>query len=338
MGVCVRGASMAVARLVVLVGGLGLLAALVASVGLDAITGAFTTLSWRLLIVLVVPFVFGNILDTLGWRFAFTRDLVSFPTLWRARLAGEAVNTTTPTASVGGEAVKAWLLRPHVSYDEGLASVVVAKTTITVAQGLFLVLGLLLATGMPADGRVLTGMRWLLVVEILAVVGFVAVQVSGVVGGALRAVGQRLGLPSVVARSADVGRVEHVLRRFYTGRPGRLTLSVTAHLLGWVISATEIWLVLHFLGADVSLSSALVLEAFATGIRFVTFFVPAGVGTTEGGLVLVFVAFGLGAPLGLSFALVRRLREVCWTAAGLLMLMALGAGSRRRLAALNDVA
>jgi putative membrane protein len=325
-------------RLVVIVGGLGLLTALVVSVGLDAVTTAFSTLSWRLGIVVVMPFMLVNIFDTLGWRFAFPRDLVSFPTLWRARLAGEAVNTTTPTATVGGEAVKAWLLRPRVPYDEALASVVIAKTTITVAQGLFLLLGLLLVTGTPADGRFLTGMRWLLVVEVLAVTGFVAVQVSGVVGGAVRALGQRFSLPSAVARSADVGRVEEMLRRFYTRQPSRLALSIAAHFLGWAISAMEIWLVLHFLGTEVSFVTALVLEAFATAIKFIAFWVPGGIGTSEGGLVLVFVAFGLGAPLGLSFALVRRLREVCWTAAGLLVLMALGGGRRRALSALRDSA
>ncbi len=103
-----------------------------------------------------------------------------------------------------------------------------------------------------------------------------------------------------------------------------------------MISALEIWLVLRLLGVEVDLLTALVLEAFATGIRFITFFVPAGIGTTEGGLVLVFIAFGFGASLGLSFALVRRLRELCWTAVGLLVLMALGAGSPRRLAAVNE--
>ena len=80
---------------------------------------------------------------------------------------------------------------------------------------------------------------------------------------------------------------------------------------------------------------ATTVEAFATGIRFMTFFVPAGVGTTEGGLVLVFVAFGLGAPLGLAFALVRRLRELCWTAVGLIVLMTMGGSVRARGGALT---
>jgi uncharacterized protein (TIRG00374 family) len=188
---------------------------------------------------------------------------------------------------------------------------------------LFLLLGLLLVRGSAADGRLLTGMRWLIVVELFAVAGFIAVQVSGIVGGAVRVVGARLGFRSALARAADVGRVEHTLRDFYTRRPYRLALSLAAHFVGWLLSAAELWVVLRLLGVVISPTTALVLEAFATGIKFVTFFVPAGVGTTEGGLVLIFAAFGLGAPLGLAFALVRRVRELCWTAIGLIVLMAM---------------
>ena len=203
---------------------------------------------------------------------------------------------------------------------------VVAKTTITVAQGLFLLLGLLVVGGTAADGRLLTGMRWLVLVELLAVAGFVAVQVSGVVGSAVGAVGARLGFASALARAADIGRVEHTLREFYARRPRRLAGSLAAHFVGWLLSAAELWLVLRLLGVPISPTTALVLEAFVTGIRFITFFVPAGVGTAEGGVMLVFVAFGLGAPLGLGFALVRRFREVCWTAVGLIVLMTMGGG------------
>ena len=317
LGVQVMGA----ARLIVLLGGGCLLAVLVTSVGLTALADAFATMSWRVLIVLVFPCVPATMFDTLGWRFAFPGDRVPFFTLWRVRLSGEAINTVTPTASVGGEAVKAWLLRPRVPYRESFTAIVVAKTTLTAAQGLFLLLGLLLVDDRAADDRLVKGMRWLIVVELFAVAGFIAVQVSGVVGNAVRLVGAKLGLQAALARAADVGLVEATLRQFYRRRPYRLALSLAAHFVGWLLSAAELWMILRLLGIEISPTTALVLEAFATGIRFLTFFVPAGVGTTEGGLMLIFVAFGFGAPLGLAFALVRRFREVCWSAVGLIILI-----------------
>jgi glycosyltransferase 2 family protein len=313
---------MVTARLIVLIGGMCLLVVLVTSVGVPALADALATMSWWLLIVLVFPCVPATMFDTLGWRFAFPGDRVPFFTLWRARLAGEAVNTVTPTASVGGEAVKAWLLRPLVPYRESFTAIVVAKTTLAAAQGLFLLLGLLLVQDRVGDGRLVTGMRWLIVVELFAVAGFIAVQVSGIAGSAVRIVGTKLGLQSALARAADVSLVEATLRQFYRRRPYRLALSLAAHFIGWLLSAAELWVVMRLLGVEISPTTALVLEAFATGIKFLTFFVPAGIGTTEGGLVLIFVAFGFGAPLGLAFALVRRFREVCWAALGLILLIA----------------
>ena len=133
---------------------------------------AFADLSWRLLVILVFPFGLTTLLDTLGWRYAFRRDRVAFRTLLAARLAGEAFNVTTPTGSMGGEAVKAWLVRPWAPLAEGLPSVIVAKTTIVIGQALFLVVGLVAAhAALPSDALVVRGMEWLLAAQVLAVGG-----------------------------------------------------------------------------------------------------------------------------------------------------------------------
>ena len=76
---------------------------------------------------------------------------------WRVlaiRTAGEVVNMTTPTAYVGGEPLKAYLLtKHHVPMVEGLASVVIAKTTKTIAEVVFILMGIALAFwSVGADG------------------------------------------------------------------------------------------------------------------------------------------------------------------------------------------
>ena len=159
-----------IVRMLLLLAGATLLAILVLRNDPEAILHSIRQLSWRLLVVIVFPFTLVNVLDTLGWRFAFRNDRVPFGALFSARLAGEAFNLTTPTANVGGEAVKSWLLRHHVPLDESLPSVIVAKTTITIAQGLMLIVGLPCAwLLLPHDSPLLSVMAWLLVVEVLAV-------------------------------------------------------------------------------------------------------------------------------------------------------------------------
>src|SRR6185436_7881932 len=95
-------------RLACFIAGAVLFVGLLVEVGTAATLSAFGQLSWRLVVILGFPFCLINAFDTLGWKFAFTDARVPFRSLWWARLAGEAFNATTPTASVGGEPLKAW--------------------------------------------------------------------------------------------------------------------------------------------------------------------------------------------------------------------------------------
>jgi uncharacterized protein (TIRG00374 family) len=313
---------MRAARLALLLCGAGLLVALLVEVGPAAVLSSFAGLSWRLPIILWFPFVLVAAFDTLGWKFAFRRDSVSFLRLAGARLAGEAFNVTTPTASVGGEPIKAWLLRPYTPLDESVPAIIVAKTTITMAQALFLLAGIAVAwPRLPQGSPLLWAMVWLLALEVIGVGGFVFVQVAGGLGAAGRIL-ERLGL--LGERAPTLARSNHALSRFYRDQPWRLGSSITCHFLGWAFSALETYVILHALGMPVSPAVAIVIEAFGTGVRFASFMVPAHLGALEGGYVATFIALALPAPLALSFTLVRRVREAAWTGIGFLALAALG--------------
>lgn len=310
-------------RALLLMLGTLLFAALLIRVGPGAVGSLLAQLSWYLALIVVFPYGLMTTLDTLGWRFAFQRDAVPFRSLLAARLAGEAFNMTTPTASVGGEAVKAWFIRPYVPLAESLPSVVIAKTTITVAQALYLATGLVVAiTVLPRTSTLLQIMQWLLGLEILGVGGFVAVQVFGVLGAGGRML-QRFGLLAPTAGAQFVGQLDSALAHFYRNQPGRLVLSVTCHYVGWVLGGLEAYLILWALGLPVSLSTAVLIDAFGSGVGFAAFLVPARLGAAEVGQVAVFMALGLGAPAGLTFALAQRVREAAWTGIGFLALTGL---------------
>jgi len=53
--------------------------------------------------------------------------------------------------------------------------------------------------------------------------------------------------------------------------------------------------------------------------------IPASLGALEGGYVAIFAAMGLSGALGLSYTLIRRLREATWAALGLLWMACLRA-------------
>ena len=198
-------------KAVLLVLGIVVVAVSVYRIGPGPILETLARLTWWQLIVVCLPYAAIMAVDTLGWRFAFRRDPAPFHRLYGARLAGEALNLVTALGSVGGEAVKAWLIRRDVAYAESVPSVVIAKTTSTIAQALFLLIGVTAAwTVLATDSRVIAAMLWLLVVEVAAVAGFVGVQVAGIVGRA----GRLFAWFGVVERGDSAERLDAALRDY----------------------------------------------------------------------------------------------------------------------------
>jgi uncharacterized protein (TIRG00374 family) len=302
--------------------GVAAIAYLCYEIGPRAVWDSFRTLGWRLVLVVWFPFILAVLLDTWGWGALLRDRRVPFAVLLRARLAGEAVNMVTPTASVGGEPLKAYMIRPHVPLPEGLGSVVADKTTVVAGQILLLPVGLYLATAfIPLRHPLMLAMTVLLTVQVLAVGGFVVAQTLGVFGGSGRVLG-RLGRGPAAHRQRDLNQVDQWLRRLYRERRGALAASTLLHTAAWATGALEIYLVVHFLGADVSLVLSLILETFGGAVRFASFMIPASLGALEGGYVAIFKGLGLSGALGLSYMLVRRIRELVWAGLGLLWLAA----------------
>src|SRR5437899_11136266 len=194
---------------------------LIVRVGSDeALSATARALGCRSLWV-CLPFALIMAVDTLGWRYAFAYDRVPFLRLVAARIAGEAVNVMTAVAPVGGDAIKVWFLRPHVPYQESIASVIVAKTTITLSQALFLLIGVMAAMALAVDARLVRAMLWLLLVELIGAGGFLAVQIGGCVTR-----GARL-LAGIKKRDALAGapNLDRALQRVYWRQCRRLPLS-----------------------------------------------------------------------------------------------------------------
>jgi len=306
--------------------GLVILAILVALVGKDETLAATArALGWQSLLV-CLPFALIMAVDTLGWRYAFAYDRVPFLRLMAARVAGEAVNVMTAVAPVGGDAIKVWFLEPHVPYRESVASVIIAKTTITLSQTLFLLLGVAVALALSVDARLVAAMLWLLLVELVGAGGFLLVQVTGLLGRGAR----RLARFGKLKAIASAENLDQTLQSFYRRQWRRFSLSMGFHLLGWLMGVLETWLFLKVLHVPASLATAVVIETLGSAVRFATFFMPGSLGALEGANAAAFAALGFGAQAGLAFSLLRRLRQVVWIGLGVLVLLV--ARGRARLA------
>jgi uncharacterized protein (TIRG00374 family) len=309
--------------LIILIGGGGLgLLALVRHLDASSLAHTVARVTWWQFVLICVVHGVSVLADTIGWRYTLVHGQPPpFHRLLAVKCAGDALNVVTALGGVGGEATKAWLLRRELPYETSVSSLVLAKTSLVLAQALLLAAGIVVAwtTGM-ASSTLLSAMAALLLVELIGVGGFLLVQVTGVVGRTGRL------LAWVSAKGFHTAQqLDDALRGFYRRHWRAFLLSTGFHFVGWLIGVVEALLVLRSLGLSASMITATILEALGSGVRFATFLVPGSLGTLEGANAAAFTTFGWAASAGLTFTLVRRARQALWIAVGLVVFVAMSA-------------
>src|SRR5207302_1232032 len=163
------------------------------------------------------------------------------------RIAGDGINYVTPSATIGGEVVKARLLQRRIPAAEAVSSVSLAVINQFLSR----------------------------IVFVLASIPFLAKQI--------------------------------------------LELA-TAPLAFGVCGFVEIRLILYFLHVPAGWATAVAIEGLSILVDQAFFYVPAKIGTQEGGKYFIFLLLGLNPASGFALGVVRRLREIAWVFVGLLIL------------------
>jgi putative membrane protein len=220
------------------------------------------------------------------------------------RWIGEAVNALVPWGQSGGDVVRAGLLsRRGVPAPEAAAVMLADLALGTLTQLLFTGLALVagLATGRSTSTRPLVALvaTTAAVLVLLGLVGPVLARTLASEAGARR-------WPRLARRAAGF---RAAFRTLAVDRRG-LAASSGWHLCAWLTQAGETWFVLTACGRPVSLWGALWLESLTAATRTAAFFLPAGVGAQEVALMTVGRGMGLDAPVLVTLALVKRMREL----------------------------
>jgi putative membrane protein len=216
-----------------------------------------------------------------------------------------------PVAGIGGEIVGIRLARWRVADPSGVSASVVVEVMVTMAvQYAFSALGLVLivASTHQADALRTIGLALLLSLP-LPVIAVVLVRRGGVFHAIERWAGSLLGASSSLLQGMDGRQLDSDIDALMS-RPGLLLRAFVWQLSGYLLGALEAYWVLELLGHPVSLGGALAIEGLTQAVRHAAFFVPGGVGVQDVTVVLLAQMFGVDREVGLSLALVKRMREV----------------------------
>lgn len=273
--------------------------------------------------VLLLPYGLVNWVEAISWDFLLLSPAhrPSLTRLFRLRLGGEALNTLTPTAGLGGEPFKASrLAAAGVPWQEATASVVIHKGIAILSLVLYILLGLALV---PLLLTLSSSLVWLLlggaILLGLGALIFVILQGRDPCVQGIRLL-ERFGLcPQFLKdKEPELESLDAQMAAFYREHPGRGFASLALFFLSWMIHAIEVYLIFWLLGHPISWSLAVCLDALAMLFTALGFFIPVALGVQDGGNILLALGFNLGATLGAAFSIIRRLREAFWMGLGLI--------------------
>jgi len=127
---------------------------------------------------------------------------------------------------------------------------------------------------------------------------------------------RRLGdrTPRWLTRAAIL---ESSIRNYRSQRPALVRQMFWLDVLCQLLVAAEVVVVLWALHLPIRLLPVIAIEGITRGFKLVSGWIPARLGSDEGGAISAFALAGLSPVLGLVLALTRRVRDLLWALGGL---------------------
>ncbi len=306
-----------------LLAGLALLGWLIANADLATVANSMAALGWSGAAAVMGLFAALFVTDVVAWALTFARRALRaqwLTDLWLVNMYGEALNVVLPFGSLGGEPFKLMLLKRHwgVPLPESTASFLLTQSLIMLSEAAFVAVGVvLLSRQATLPGAVGGAVNWAAgVLLVLAILLVAALHKRWLARLARFLERGRWGrhLAHLIVLADDI---EHRLFDFVRRRPWRFASALVLFLVNWIGGAAEFWLIMWLLGAPIGFADCWIIETAVVLARSATFFVPAHIGAYEAVIVLALGAITGSADVALSVALIRRARELAWSALGL---------------------
>jgi len=319
--------------------GLAFFAWLIMRTGPQTILTQLARTGWVFIpIVLVYGVVY--VTNTIAWRvIADASGRLSFWRAYAITVSSFAINYITPFVNLGGEPFKAAAATPYLGPATSASSVVAFRIVHSLGQFIFWLLTL------PIAYLLLPHTTTIMTLLVIAAAGlflgaFLLVMLlrARAVEPLLGAIANRLtAVPGVgrlaraiATRRTALAEVDAGLAQLANERRGALAIALAFEVAGRFTAMYEYFLIAHAVGAPISYGAAVLIGGFSQLVLNIFFFVPFELGSREGGLYLIFQLLGLSPALGVSAAIVTRLRELAWIAIGLLLIWV--TGERRSVA------
>jgi hypothetical protein len=150
-------------------------------------------------------------------------------------------------------------------------------------------------------------------VVLLAGIVFVITRHKPVLSGLVRAFGSHA--PSWLARAE---KLEASIRNYRLQRPALVSRMFWIDIACQILIASEVVVVLWSLRLPIHFFTVVAIDGMTRALKMLSGWIPARLGSDEGGAISAFALIGFSPLLGLSLALTRRVRDLMWAMIGIL--------------------
>ena len=281
------------------------------------------------LLVLAISFI-RPVVRSLAWIRCFEAPhRLKFRDALRAYMIGDAVGNLMPLGIVVSEPAKAALVRDRVPLVAGVSALAVENLFYSLSVILFIFSGtaaLLLTFPLSKNLRLVSfGLLTGLVVILLFAYLIIRKQWKFLSRALEYLYKRRAGGGRLETWRGRVAAIEDRVYGFYEHHRGRflkiLFLEACYHSAGVI----EGYVTLYFItGTPPTLLVAFLLESVNRAINIVFKVVPLRVGVDEAGTGLFTQLLKFGTASGVTLAIIRKARILCWTAVGVALLVGRG--------------
>lgn len=257
---------------------------------------------------------------TLKWKVILNAHGVDVPyhRLFMYRLAGYSVSYLTPSAHVGGEPIRAYLLQTEkVPINTAFSSVIIDKAIELFTDIMFFFFGVLIIlnsfTVDPTTKIVILGIS-------LALILLVGIFIGGILGKQSMFVTifrfLRLNkIKSLKAAEQNLADIERQIEEFYRQRKDSFLIIFIIMIVLWLLMFLEYRFALLMLG---EIASPIQIFLILTGVGLAySIPIPAAIGTLELGQLSAAKVLGLSATTAIGLAFIIRARDLIWTVLGI---------------------
>ncbi len=295
---------------------------MVHEIGFETIYEEIKSITPTEFLILMTLSFFGWILQTFRWYIILgTYGMkLSLVDLFFARLGGHAIGYLTPTAFLGGIPIRTFMTR-HPNKRECAASIIIDKAVQFSSVAFLIVVATIIAlpmTSLPEEAKI-----FFILLSIGAIIFSLFLfirQKKGLLMGILnwlKAAGIRINF--LEKNRKKIKEIDFYVSGFYRNNKKTSIFVFILNCVSYLYLAAEIFVTLLFLGVGgASFLDAFIIVVFATAATVVP--IPATLGVAETTNVVVFVLLGLGASVGLAVTIIRRVVDLLWTVAGLLII------------------